>query len=384
MSGHFPNDTINFGAYTLMNSTVTYPPSSSYFDAYLVKYNSKGQLQWARQTISLDTSRNHFDLTPYAVSVDDFGNSYSSVNLTDTLIAGAYTVVSKRGLGSAAVVKYDSNGNVKWVRTSQNCVHTDTDEAAVSWVSCDHKGNVYLLGVGAYDTITFGGYKLYYNHNDYFNDFLVKYDSSGNVKWAKQAVPLSTNSSSVSYGVTTDDFGNIYTTGGVGDSVKYGPYFLSAGDEVGFVIVKWDSAGNVLWAKSSYSLNQLTGGAGQSIVADKTGSVYACGNFDGAFILGQDTLHSGVNNGVGNFFAVKYDPNGNLIWLKQASILDANYSWGAWSITIDGNHHLYLAGGGGTDTCKFVFGGDTLSYNDTAKCFALLLLRQEAILVTTQ
>ena len=64
LSGLIPNDTIHFGSYTLMNSTITNPPYSSVFDAFLVKYNAKGNVIWAKQWYGLDTSNIHYRKFP--------------------------------------------------------------------------------------------------------------------------------------------------------------------------------------------------------------------------------------------------------------------------------------------------------------------------------
>ena len=372
--GLFQNDTIHFGGYTLMNS-YSY---GNYEDAFIVKYDPKGNLLWARQWFSQDTSLLHVTFAPASVATDNKGNVCLNADFTDSLEVGTDTVVNTYNYGCTCVTKYDSNGNIKWVRHSKNSIHTDSVSASGNHVTADKFGDFYLMGVGSYDTVYFGSHKLYYNHNFNFNDFLVKYDSSGNVKWAKQAVPKNSNSGCVSYCATTDDHGDIYTTGVFGDTVEYGPYMLtahlvSAGD---FQIVKWDSSGNVIWAKQGYPANvQPAGAAGISVTLDKHGNVYACGQFFGGVVIGQDTIQQYPGN-QNNFFVVKYSPAGIVIWVKQATILDGS-SWLAWSIASDTNNNIYLTGNGGsTDTCKFAFGGDTLKLiqtNPTPACFLLKL-----------
>ena len=102
---------------------------------------------------------------------------------------------------------------------------------------------------------------------------------------------------------------------------------------------------------------------GVSLAADLTGNVYALGQFTDSIIFGHDTLMAPAR--LSSFFIAKYDPNGNLLWVKEPKILDNN-SWNAWSLSIDNYKHLYLSVGGGYHTCKIAFGGDTLSMYDTA------------------
>jgi len=73
---------------------------------------------------------------------------------------------------------------------------------------------------------------------------LTKYDSNGNRLWHKGAIGGSVN------GVATDAFNGVYLTG------QFGRFYISFGSitlaKTGFrdaFFVKYDSSGNVLWAK---------------------------------------------------------------------------------------------------------------------------------------
>jgi len=371
LSGLIPNDTIHFGSYTFIN-----PPYNNYFDAFLIKYNAKGNVIWAKQWFNKDTSLHHSTFSPATTAASNNGNVYLNGNFSDTLVVGTYTMVTKNGFQSTCIAKYDSNGNLKWVRTSRNSVNSNSTGAVGNSISRDNFGNVFLLGAGSYDTVYFGSSKIYYHQNVNFNDFLVKYDSAGNVKWAKQAVPHDANSSCVSFCVKADALGNIYTTGNFADTIQLGTDSLKENlGDVDFQIVKRDSSGNVLWVKQGQPANmQPAGATGISIATDNYGNAYACGQFFGSFLIGQDTIKQPPNY-QDNFFVVKYSSNGNVIWVKQATILDGN-PWDAWSITSD-NNNIYVSGsGGGSDTCKIVFGGDTLTLkqtNPTQACFLFKL-----------
>jgi hypothetical protein len=77
------------------------------------------------------------------------------------------------------VTKYDSNGNVKWVKSSGG----DQFEG-VSNIINDTEGNLYVTGGFISSSISFGSTKLL-NHNAGKSDiFIVKYDTSGKVLWA--------------------------------------------------------------------------------------------------------------------------------------------------------------------------------------------------------
>src|ERR1035437_397511 len=58
------------------------------------------------------------------------------------------------------------------------------DDGAYS-IATDASGNVFIAGGFSSPTITFGTYTL--TNNGSYDMFLVKYDPSGNVMWAKSA-----------------------------------------------------------------------------------------------------------------------------------------------------------------------------------------------------
>ncbi|MEK7802520.1 MAG: hypothetical protein AAB276_08710, partial [Pseudomonadota bacterium] len=87
------------------------------------------------------------------------------------------------------------------------------DEAAS--VIADTLGNIYLAGRFASNTITFGSTTLTNTNNGYQDIFLVKYDTSGNVIWAKKFGGASDDGATSEF---TDDAVNIYMGGGFSSS----------------------------------------------------------------------------------------------------------------------------------------------------------------------
>jgi hypothetical protein len=143
--------------------------------------------------------------------------------------------------------------------------------------------------------------------------FLLKFNATGNLLWARQAVGDSLSYGS-SYGVavTTDNGDNEYVTGfyDVG-SIIFGSDTLS-GPGNGF-LVKYSPAGNVLWALSF-------DGYGQTVTTDKYDNVYV-----------------GTINGGG---LSKYGENGNLLW----NITDDNQILSIYSVTTDKALNVYITG----------------------------------------
>jgi hypothetical protein len=366
LSGLFPNNMVQFGTYTLTNSTITNYPYSTDDDVFLVKYAPNGIVLWAKQNFEVNSSDLVGTGAPCQISTDGVGNIYSNGNFPDTLIVGTYTLIVNplsTWSSSTYLAKYDPNGNVLWAK--QAIVGNDSSSIYGKGISSDINGNTFVTGTFL-DTIQFGLYKIFSPGPYSLYTFLVKYDSAGNVKWASQSTGNSTYGAT-SLAVGSDQYGNSIITGYFEDTVVFGSYKLSAAflsqTEGSLFVVKYDSMGNVVWAKQAVIANVNSGCSGWAITTDKIGNIYIGGDFDGTVTLDSFTLNG---SSLGNIFLAKYDPNGNVLWVKQSTGLDGN-NWGIGSLSIDNAKHIYLSGGGGIGHCKVAFGNDTLSLDDTAK-----------------
>ena len=142
------------------------------------------------------------------------------------------------------------------------------------------------------------------------NIFVAKYDSSGNVQWAKSATG---NGYDYSYGICTDSNSNVYITGMFQGSIIFGSSTLtnSVYYYYNIFLAKYDSDGNVLWAKG---MGEGEFNVGQGICTDVSGNVYITGFFQDKIIFGNDTL---IYHGVEAIFLAKIDAYGNNIWAKS-------------------------------------------------------------------
>ena len=122
--------------------------SGSGIDAFAVKYNSAGTLQWSRQLYGSGT-----DLY-LGCTVDGSGNAYFV----------GYTNTEGQGSTEALIVKYNSSGTYQWGK-----LFGDSNADAFYDVAVDSAGNIYCTG-----NTQVGNAAL----------LIVKYDSSGNVLWS--------------------------------------------------------------------------------------------------------------------------------------------------------------------------------------------------------
>jgi hypothetical protein len=143
-----------------------------------------------------------------------------------------------------------------------------------------------------------------------FDVFIVKYDAAGNIIWAKSAGGIYDD---IGFGVAADGNGNVFITGYYySPTISFGTYTLTNVGGGDIFIVKYDAGGNEIWAKSE-------GGTfddnGYGITVDPAGNPVITGFFQSSTLIsGTYTLTNTGNNDV---FIIKYDGSGNTQWAKS-------------------------------------------------------------------
>ena len=301
MTGYFKSPTITFGTTTLTNAGSN--------DVFIVKYDATGNVLWAKsvggaydergQSVSTDASGNVF-MTGYFISPTI---SFGTTTLTNTYASNLYS--------DFFIVKYDTSGNVLWAKSAEGAY----DDSGQS-VSTDASGNVFITGIYYSPTITFGTTTLTKANptSNYSDIFIVKYDASGNMLWATSAEDGLFNDDGRS--LSTDASGNVFIAGYFASpTITFGTTTLTnTNSSWDIFIVKYDSSGNVLWAKSA-------GGTaydiGNSVSTDAIGNVFMTGIYYSPTITFGITTLTNANN-VADIFIVKYDASGNVLWAKSA------------------------------------------------------------------
>jgi len=172
-------------------------------------------------------------------------------------------------------------------------------------IAVDRSGNSYLTGVFDSPSITFGSYTLMNTGSS--DIYVVKYDTYGNVLWAASAAGLDLDAPR---SIAVDASGNAYITGNFySPTLTFGSYTLT-NSGVHLFLAKFDSNGNVAWAKSA---GGTAAEYATSVAVDSFGNPYLTGYADNSIIT-FDTINL-VNTGV---FIVKYDFNGNALWAHTA------------------------------------------------------------------
>ncbi len=200
-------------------------------------------------------------------------------------------------------------------------------------VSSDAAGNAYATGSvsnpGLFDSLN-----IPCNASDVF---LAKYDGSGNVLWATLGGGALLDQGN---DVVTDPSGNSYVVGAIqtnapNPTAKFGSFTLVGNGDYDWLIVKYDTLGNVLWAKNYGS---TAGDTARSVAMDAAGNVYVSGFYSGTMTVQSVTLTS---RGLFDIFLAKLDANGTLLWLKSAGGAGSDIAHG---VVVDGQGNVGITG----------------------------------------
>lgn len=271
--------------------------------------------------------------TAYSIAVDGSGNIY----------------VTGFSSFDYQTIKYDPSGNVLWTATYDSGHNDYAHDIAV-----DESGNVYVTGYYYYREG--GGTTTRYNY------LTVKYDTSGNIIWARthDTSTKKTARHDYAYGVEVDGSGNVIVTGSTEGVLTTGKTLYPD-----YLTIKYDSSGSVIWTKT-YDHNKYIDVA-SDIAVDGSGNIYVTGT-TGIYAVGQDYL------------TIKYSPSGRVKWIRTYTY--ANYDR-ASGIILDGSGNVYVTGystmrGWGADdhaylTVKYDSSGNVIwnsRYNDGSDDYA--------------
>lgn len=148
------------------------------------------------------------------------------------------------------------------------------------------------------------------------------------------------------FSVTTDLQGNIIITGLFTNSSMFGNVNLVSNGEADMFIAKYNSKGDLMWAKKGGGISE---DVGRALVTDSNGNIYVTGHFKNIATFESLTLTS---NGGSDIFIAKYSSNGDLVWIKSAGGVGNDSGKG---ICIDSNGNVYITG--------YFYGGATFNTN---------------------
>ena len=289
-------------------------------DIVVAKYSTDGTIKWIKKAGGRDGDIGN------GIGIDANHNVYVTGEFEEVANFGNGVTLTSDGANDGFVVKYDANGNTVWAKRFGTIYSEKGRALAVS-----PSGNVYITGnfSGSSD---FGSTTLNsYGGNDIF---VAKLNTNGNFLWAKKA---GGGNQDRGYGIALDKNEDVYVTGTFTGSASFSGTTLSNSANGASFIAKYSSSGSLIWAKESGACCDTT--KSNSIALDENGNIYIAGSF--ADKTEFDSYHF-TSRGVTDIFLTKYDPNGNVIWSKQAGGADEDVAYG---VTVDTlNHLVYVTG----------------------------------------
>jgi len=347
--GYFESATIDFDSTILRNNGQR--------DIFITKYNSNGDVLWAKsagggdddeaKSVATDSEGNVFVAGYFNSSEVTFGDTQlsgsgtskiflakydpSGEHVWSTKIADGYVrvnsiAVDPRGNIVAALsyndamglspgfslVKYGTDGSGIWSRgiglfgsanTGREC-HVTTD-----WL-----GNIFLAG--SFSSALYSD-SIQLRAGGVGNMFIIKFDSGGNSQWGKTSTGSSADGAT---SIATDPDGNVLVAGHCSEStIKFDSTTIAGGG--GNFLTKYNTEGKVLWASGGH-------GPIYSIATDASGQILMTGSFFS-------------ENSANDSFTTKYDENGHVSWVKIAAGTDENV---ATAISVDPEGNVYVAG----------------------------------------
>jgi hypothetical protein len=305
MTGYFMSPTITMGSTTLTNAGST--------DIFIAKLDTSGNVLWAKSAGGSNQDAG------YSVATDALGNLYLAGHFSSNTITFDTTTLTNNNTNNSAdiyIVKFDGDGNVMWVKSFGGQGWDYCNSIAV-----DGFGNAYIIGGFSSLSLTFDTFLLT-NLNTYYDIYIAKFDTNGNVLWAKSA---GNNYSDYGYSITTDTSDNIYVAGYfVSPTITFDTITLTNvennGTTLDLFLVKYDTSGNAVWAKSAGGIGiNNSDGYMPSVKTDAMGNTYVTGHFRSLTISFDTITLTNTTNNSFEVFLVKYDKYGNVLWAKSAS-----------------------------------------------------------------
>lgn len=215
--------------------------------SYIAKLNSNGDFIWAKkinfppQEIKADSEGDIY-LTGYW-----YGSQLQFDAVTINVDSSNPTVNNLRFY----VAKFDSNGTCLWAKSGQSIEPNSFGSVSMSVFPDNNGGVAicgrFHHNTLTLDQVTLT--KTTQNNNS-SDMFVAKYNSNGVVMWAHNAGSMFQNST-YGYAVTIDSFDNVYVGGTFANTIQYGTIMLDSSISAQYYLVKFDATGNVIWAKTS-------------------------------------------------------------------------------------------------------------------------------------
>jgi len=259
-----------------------------------IKYSPTGQRLWVRRYLGADGNGGGAN----ALALDSQGNVY----VTGSAFNSWHCL-------DFATIKYSPGGKELWVSHYYFGDPYNGNNAARA-IAVDGQGNVYVTGCSE------GTFENW----DYAT---VKYNSSGKQVWARRYEgPAKGRDMAVA--MALDSQGNILVTGS-SEGVATGDDYLT---------IKYSPQGKRLWVKR-YNGPGNGADVARAMAVDGAGNVYVTGSSDGGSVYSGGPGH--------DYATIKYSPEGKQLWVSRYNG-PGYYTDYATAIAVDGQGNIFVTG----------------------------------------
>jgi len=288
--------------------------------AFIAKLDSSGNAVWVIRAGDYSAGGTFLPFLNTNLEINSLNEIYAIGVFADTGIVGN-TILTSTQPENIFLAKIDSGGNVLWARTV-------ADHAAGMDIALDPNNNVVITG-RMRDTAHFNGVTfINFGISPSPDIFISKYDSSGNLIWAKQA---GGSDYDIAYSAACDDSGNIFIGGELNGDANFDGASLTVPTHSGFV-AKYNAAGNAQWADYS-------GYCSFAVEADSVGNCYSGGFISGTAQFDTISVSSPAGHGI---FVSKLNPAGVYQWARGSSAQITSSA--VTELKIDENGNCYASG----------------------------------------
>ena len=243
--------------------------SAGPLDLFVVKLNSTGQVEWARNYPGDKIKRGS------GIAADADGNVLVTGSFEGSVVFGSDTF--KATASDLFVLKLSDKGEVVWARAFGG----GGDDIGHA-VAVDKAGNAIVSGQFN-DVVDFDHFRL---TSDGIDLFVLKLDpEKGAVLWARN---YQGSGIDVGRAVAVAPSGHVHVTGVFNGEVNFDDRVLAA-DGNDLFVLKLDPDGRVVWAHN-YASSVYAYGLG--VVVDRQGHLLVGGLFDGTLNVGSGALTS--------------------------------------------------------------------------------------------
>ena len=337
------------------NNDITISSSTLYNnDAYIAKYSSSGNLDWATQISGDDIVEGN------GISVDGLGNAYvigkfqgqatvkdANDNNNDIIFTGTGTTYD------AYIAKYSSSGNLDWATQISGASHI-----IGRGISVDDTGNVSVFGefqgqITALDPNDSNNNLTLTSDGGDFGLFIIKLITKNNTAINSDG-QLILNADGENVGVgTSHPAATLHVEGNV---------YVSSDINIKDVVTTQNVFGPVWAATATASGSSFYA---RKVAVDSDANVYVVGNIGRSSTLklynqGETSPSVTINiedyNDLSDGYIFKYNTSGEVLWAATFGGNDNDY---ASAVAVDSDGNIYVVGGFRSSTLNVYNQGET-------------------------